>query len=129
MPFGPCRLCGATNYPNSLGGPEICPSCDCGRAPTLKPPVADPFPVSAIQGALPPLPARKRKQVGLTSASADWKAIYQPKETSDYHDTRAVAAWGLYEWDDGEVDTIGMVHENGRIVAADTLVGFKGYKK
>ncbi len=28
---GPCVVCGATNYPPSLGGPNICPSCDCGR--------------------------------------------------------------------------------------------------
>jgi hypothetical protein len=27
---GPCVICGATGYPLSLGGPEICPSCDCG---------------------------------------------------------------------------------------------------
>src|SRR5512140_1886133 len=30
MPNGPCVVCGATNYPLSLGGPDICPSCDCG---------------------------------------------------------------------------------------------------
>ena len=28
---GPCVLCGAANYLPSLGGPEICPSCDCGN--------------------------------------------------------------------------------------------------
>lgn len=27
---GPCVVCGATNYLPSLGGPEICPPCDCG---------------------------------------------------------------------------------------------------
>jgi hypothetical protein len=26
-------MCGATNYPSSLGGPAICPSCDCGHPP------------------------------------------------------------------------------------------------
>jgi len=31
MPYGPCYMCGATNYPMSLGGPYICPSCDCGN--------------------------------------------------------------------------------------------------
>jgi hypothetical protein len=29
-------LCGATNYPLSLGGPSICPSCDCGNPPAAK---------------------------------------------------------------------------------------------
>lgn len=27
---GPCVVCGATNYALSMGGPTICPSCDCG---------------------------------------------------------------------------------------------------
>lgn len=27
---GPCKVCGKTNYPSSLGGPDICPECDCG---------------------------------------------------------------------------------------------------
>ena len=27
---GPCCICGATNYSLSMGGPTICPSCDCG---------------------------------------------------------------------------------------------------
>lgn len=26
---GPCLACGATNYPLSMGGPGICPACDC----------------------------------------------------------------------------------------------------
>lgn len=26
-------MCGAINYPNSMGGPSICPSCDCGNHP------------------------------------------------------------------------------------------------
>jgi hypothetical protein len=26
---GPCKLCGAVNYPLSFGGPDICPICDC----------------------------------------------------------------------------------------------------
>ena len=30
MSSGPCVLCGAINYPPSMGGPMICPSCDCG---------------------------------------------------------------------------------------------------
>lgn len=30
----PCILCGATNYALSMGGPTICPSCDCGNPPT-----------------------------------------------------------------------------------------------
>ena len=29
MPYGPCMICGATNYPSSMGGPMICPQCDC----------------------------------------------------------------------------------------------------
>ena len=29
---GPCELCGATDYPLSMGGPAICPACDCGGA-------------------------------------------------------------------------------------------------
>jgi len=27
---GPCVICGGIDYPLSVGGPEICPSCDCG---------------------------------------------------------------------------------------------------
>ena len=27
---GPCVICGGTNYELSMGGPTICPSCDCG---------------------------------------------------------------------------------------------------
>ena len=30
MPYGPCVYCGDTNYANSIGGPMVCPSCDCG---------------------------------------------------------------------------------------------------
>ncbi len=26
-----CRLCGITGYEPSLGGPTICPACDCGN--------------------------------------------------------------------------------------------------
>ena len=26
---GPCVGCGATGYPISMGGPSICPACDC----------------------------------------------------------------------------------------------------
>ena len=26
---GPCLACGATDYPLSMGGPGICPACDC----------------------------------------------------------------------------------------------------
>ncbi len=33
MPSGPCFLCGDTDYPRSLGGEMICPSCDCGHEP------------------------------------------------------------------------------------------------
>ena len=33
MPAGPCVACGATNYPMSMGGPTICPPCDCGIPP------------------------------------------------------------------------------------------------
>jgi hypothetical protein len=28
---GPCEICGETNYQLSIGGPSICPSCDCGN--------------------------------------------------------------------------------------------------
>jgi hypothetical protein len=28
---GPCVICAAVNYPLSMGGPTICPSCDCGN--------------------------------------------------------------------------------------------------
>ena len=31
---GPCVMCGATDYPLSMGGPSICPACDCGVPPT-----------------------------------------------------------------------------------------------
>jgi hypothetical protein len=30
---GPCVVCGEKNYPLSLGGPDICPACDCGMLP------------------------------------------------------------------------------------------------
>ena len=32
---GPCIVCGATNYPLSMGGPTLCPSCDCGIDPKI----------------------------------------------------------------------------------------------
>jgi hypothetical protein len=35
MPYGPCIHCGATNYNSSVGGPMICPSCDCGNPPHI----------------------------------------------------------------------------------------------
>ena len=35
MPYGPCQMCGATNYSLSMGGPGICPSCDCGIPPEV----------------------------------------------------------------------------------------------
>lgn len=35
MPQGPCIMCGATNYSLSYGGPNICPSCDCGIPPEV----------------------------------------------------------------------------------------------
>jgi hypothetical protein len=28
---GPCVICGATNYALSMGGPSLCPACDCGH--------------------------------------------------------------------------------------------------
>jgi hypothetical protein len=28
---GPCIYCGGVNYAPSIGGPLICPSCDCGN--------------------------------------------------------------------------------------------------
>jgi len=28
---GPCCICGRTDYPLSMGGPTICPKCDCGH--------------------------------------------------------------------------------------------------
>lgn len=28
---GPCCICGSTNYALSMGGPTICPKCDCGH--------------------------------------------------------------------------------------------------
>jgi hypothetical protein len=33
---GPCIICGLRDYPLSMGGPTICPACDCGHnGPTL----------------------------------------------------------------------------------------------
>jgi len=29
--YGPCVVCGDMNYPLSMGGPSICPKCDCGQ--------------------------------------------------------------------------------------------------
>lgn len=34
---GPCVVCGAINYPLSMGGPQICPACDCGLVPATCP--------------------------------------------------------------------------------------------
>lgn len=28
---GPCCICGGINYSLSMGGPTICPKCDCGH--------------------------------------------------------------------------------------------------
>jgi len=36
MPYGPCCICGATNYAMSMGGTFICPRCDCGLPPVAK---------------------------------------------------------------------------------------------
>lgn len=36
MQPGPCVVCGEVNYPLSMGGPSICPSCDCGKPPIEK---------------------------------------------------------------------------------------------
>jgi hypothetical protein len=36
MPKGPCVVCGDTDYPLSMGGASICPSCDCGIPPEVK---------------------------------------------------------------------------------------------
>lgn len=29
--LGPCIVCGDVGYSPSMGGPEICPKCDCGH--------------------------------------------------------------------------------------------------
>jgi hypothetical protein len=29
--LGPCVICGDVGYELSMGGPSICPSCDCGN--------------------------------------------------------------------------------------------------
>lgn len=29
---GPCVVCGLKNYALSMGGPTICPACDCGNS-------------------------------------------------------------------------------------------------
>jgi hypothetical protein len=29
--LGPCVICGDVGYELSIGGPSICPSCDCGN--------------------------------------------------------------------------------------------------
>lgn len=33
---GPCIICGAIDYPLSVGGPTICPRCDCGKVAFTK---------------------------------------------------------------------------------------------
>lgn len=38
MNSGPCIVCGKRNYPMSMGGPQICPSCDCGNPPEVSNP-------------------------------------------------------------------------------------------
>ncbi len=35
MIAGPCVVCGRTNYELSMGGPTICPRCDCSP-PTMR---------------------------------------------------------------------------------------------
>lgn len=56
MPYGPCIVCGKTNYPNSMGGPGICPSCDCGITPQRDPvnPAMWPAPIFSPQGCICP---------------------------------------------------------------------------
>jgi hypothetical protein len=47
MPYGPCNICGVTNYPNSLGGPYMCPTCDCGIfRPSVSTTLSIPFSIS-----------------------------------------------------------------------------------
>ena len=38
MESGPCIKCGKKNYPLSMGGSGICPSCDCGLPPVTHSP-------------------------------------------------------------------------------------------
>lgn len=33
---GPCIMCGALNYPASMGGPDLCPMCDTGYSSNPK---------------------------------------------------------------------------------------------
>ncbi len=33
--LGPCKMCGASGYSLSYGGPDICPACDCGIDPEV----------------------------------------------------------------------------------------------
>lgn len=33
--LGPCKMCGASGYSLSYGGPDICPACDCGTDPEV----------------------------------------------------------------------------------------------
>jgi len=35
----PCRICGKVNYATSMGGPGICPTCDCGLPPNHGKPI------------------------------------------------------------------------------------------
>jgi hypothetical protein len=49
---GPCIKCGARNYPNSLGGPYICPLCDCGEPSIISPPIPN-IPYLYLSGTCP----------------------------------------------------------------------------
>jgi hypothetical protein len=60
MPYGPCVGCGAMNYSNSMGGPHICPACDCGYPPhvgnpgRVKDDLAVPVFLTPMQGCICP---------------------------------------------------------------------------
>jgi hypothetical protein len=55
---GPCSICGDTNYPLSMGGSSICPSCDCGD-----------YGITKVQ-------RQNKRIVELTKQVNDWRELW-----------------------------------------------------
>lgn len=74
MPYGPCMLCGATNYANSMGGSLICPSCDCGMPPHVGNP-----------------------SLALPALAASWGFVMEPTEPNWSHTASIICGHDLVQ--------------------------------
>lgn len=59
---GPCVVCGIKNYPLSMGGPTICPACDCGYS--------GPQQIAAQRGEIERLQDAKRRALAIADERA-----------------------------------------------------------